>query len=213
MTDARLRSLLRLIVVTDRKRAGARGGVVSVVERALDAGARAVQLRMKEAGAGEMLDAAGPLRRRTRAAGALFFVNDRLDVALAADADGVHLGPDDLPVRAVREAVGRKLLIGYSTDDPEEARRAVSDGADYIGCGTVYPTASKSDAGEAIGLEGLDAVARSVEVPVVGIGGVTPERAREVARTRAAGVAVISAVMSADEPGRAVRELLEPFRS
>lgn len=207
----RLASLLRLILITDRELAARRGGVPAVVGRALDAGARAIQLRMKDAGAGEMLEAAAGLRRATRAAGALLFVNDRVDVALAAEADGVHLGPDDLPVGPVRRAVGGDLIIGYSTDRPEEARRAVGEGADYIGCGTVYATDSKSDAGEVIGPEGLHAVATAVDAPVVGIGGVTPERAGEVARTGASGAAVISAVMGADEPGRAVRELLDAF--
>ncbi|MFW6200711.1 MAG: thiamine phosphate synthase, partial [Gemmatimonadota bacterium] len=87
----------------------------------------------------------------------------------------------------------------------------VQEGADYIGCGTVYPTGSKDDAGSVIGLEGLDEVARAVDVPVVGIGGITAERAIEVARTRASGVAVISAVMGAEDPGAAVRRQLEPF--
>lgn len=211
MDPRRLASFLRLIVITDDAMAAPRGGVFRVVERALGAGARTVQLRMKDAAAGEMLEAARRLRKMTRAAGALLFVNDRMDVALAADADGVHLGPDDLPVGPVREAVGRDLLIGCSADRPESARRAVAAGADYIGCGTVYSTDTKADAGEVIRPEGLDAVAGAVDVPVVGIGGVSPVRAPELARTRASGVAVISAVMGADDPGRAVRELLEPF--
>jgi thiamine-phosphate diphosphorylase len=103
------------------------------------------------------------------------------------------------------------FLIGYSTDDPDEARRAVAAGADYLGCGTVYGTSTKADAGAAIGLERLDEVAGAVPVPVVAIGGITPARAPEVARTRAAGVAVVGAVMSAADPGDAVRRLLAPF--
>lgn len=190
-----------------------RGGTPRVVEQALRAGARAVQLRMKDVGAKRMLEAARPLRDMTRAAGALFFVNDRVDVALAAGADGVHLGPEDLPVGPVRRSVGADLLIGYSTDDPQAARRAAHEGADYIGCGTVYATSSKSDAGRVIGPEGLDRVARAAEVPVVGIGGITPERANEVGRTAASGVAVISAVMGAEDPGGAVGALLRAFDS
>lgn len=212
MDRARLARRLRLIVLTDDVLADRRGGVRAVVARALEAGAPAVQLRMKSAGAGAMLRAAAPLREMTRAAGALFFVNDRVDVALAADADGVHLGPDDLPVGPVRRTLGDDLLVGFSADDPEVARRAVAEGADYIGCGTVYPTGSKDDAGRVIGPKGLDRVARAVSVPVVGIGGVTPERAREISRTRASGTAVISAVMGAEDPARAVRELMRPFR-
>lgn len=207
-----LEERLRLIVITDEPRAGPRGGVQKVVARALEAGAPAIQLRMKSAGAAEMVAAATALRPMIRAAGALFFINDRVDVALSVRADGVHLGPDDLPVERVRQTVGRDLLIGFSTDRPDAARDAVAKGADYIGCGTVYPTESKDDAGSVIGTEGLDEVARAVSVPVVGIGGVTPERAQEIARTRAAGTAVISAVMEAEDPTDAVRRLLRPFR-
>lgn len=214
---SRLAELLRLIVITDEGLASGPGGVEAVVGEALRAGCRAIQLRMKVATAREMLEAAAPLRRKTREAGALFFVNDRLDVALAVGADGVHLGPDDLPVEAARAAADRarraahRLLLGYSTDDPGRARKAASAGADYIGCGTVYPTGSKEDAGSAIGLDGLSAVVRAVEVPVVGIGGITPARAEDVAGTGAAGVAVISAVMGASDPARAVRGLMDPF--
>lgn len=217
MTRPSLPVLLRLIVITDEGLASGHGGVEAVVEDALAAGCRAIQLRMKGATAREMLEAAEPLRRRTRAVGALFFVNDRLDVALAADADGVHLGPDDIPVEAARAAVERAagappgFLVGYSTDEPERARMAASAGADYIGCGTVYPTGSKEDAGTVIGLQGLSDVAGAVDLPVVGIGGITPDRADEVAGTGATGVAVISAVMGASDPAAAVRRLLDPF--
>ena len=175
-------------------------------------GARAVQLRNKGDTARELLTVGGELRGLTREAGALLFVNDRLDVALALGADGVHLGPHDLPVDAVRQRAPTDLLIGRSADDPEVARRAVAEGADYIGCGTVYPTATKADAGEVIGVRGLRRVAEAVPVPVLAIGGITVERAPEVAATGAAGVAVVGAVMGAPDPEGAARRLVEPFR-
>jgi len=207
-----LREALRLIVITDAGLARPRS-VEEVVEEALRAGARAIQLRDKGASAGELLAQALPLRALTREWGALFFLNDRFDVALAAEADGVHLGPDDLPVGAVRQAAPRGFLIGHSTDIPTVARRSASEGADYIGCGAVFPTASKADAGAEIGVEGLARVAEAVEIPVVGIGGITPAGARAIAReSPAAGVAVIGAVMGAANPGEAVRQLLAPFR-
>lgn len=183
-----------------------------MVEEALQAGARAIQLRDKEAGAGDLLATARRLRSLTLRFGALLIVNDLVDVALAAAADGSHLGPHDLPVAAVRSSVPRGFILGYSCDDPARAMRAVAAGADYIGCGTVYRTGTKLDAGEAIGLERLARVAAAVAVPVIAIGGITPERAVEVAATRAAGVAVVSAVMGAPDPGAAVRRLLAPFR-
>jgi thiamine-phosphate pyrophosphorylase len=169
-------------------------------------------LREKNGTARELLYQALLLRKLTRKWGALFFVNDRLDVGLASDADGVHLGPEDLPVAAVRATAPPGFLIGYSTDDPKLARQAAADGADYIGCGAVYPTATKRDTGDVIGVEGLARVASAVEIPVIGIGGVTPLGAGEIAaKTRAAGVAVIGAVMTAERPGEVVKELLAPF--
>lgn len=210
MTDDRLRAALRLLVITDRRLAAPRSPT-EVVGAALDAGARAVQLRNKGDSARELLAAGAELRALTHAAGALLFVNDRLDVALALGADGVHLGPDDLPVTAARAVAPPPFLIGRSADDPDVARRAVDDGADYIGCGTVYPTSTKGDAGAVIGLEGLERVARAVSVPVLAIGGITVERAEEVAGTAASGIAVVGAVMSAPNPARTVRGFLAPF--
>ncbi len=207
-----LRRALRLVVITDRALAMPRT-VVGVVASSLQGGARAIQLRNKGDSARELLAVGRELRTLTREAGALLFVNDRLDVALALEADGVHLGPEDLPVGAVRRTVGSDLLVGRSADDPEVARRAVDDGADYIGCGTVYRTRTKPDAGDVVGLEGLARVSRAVSVPVVGIGGITVERAATVAGTGAAGIAVVGAVMSAPDPAATVRALLAPFEA
>ena len=188
-----------------------------VVREALAAGAPTVQLRLKSASARELLEAAQTLMPIVRSAGALFIVNDRLDVALAAGADGVHLGPDDLPVKDVRRVadarsgVADTFIVGYSTDTTDEAARAEAEGADYLGVGAVYATANKSDAGDVIGLKGLRRVVKAVSIPVVAIGGITPERAPAVAKTGACGSATIGAVMSAAEPAEAVRELLLPF--
>ncbi|MDX1494839.1 MAG: thiamine phosphate synthase, partial [Longimicrobiales bacterium] len=222
---------LRLIVITDVELARPRP-VLDVVRAAVAAGAPAVQLRAKGASPRELMEMGTELLPVAREAGALFFVNDRLDVALALGADGVHLGPDDLPVAAARRAVdaaqraggaggpmrGRTessspeegepplpFLIGASTDDPEQARALAADGADYIGCGTVFPTTTKADAGEAIGLDGLQRVAEAVEIPVVGIGGVDAAGAARIGEaTGAAGIAVVGAVMGAEDVGKAV---------
>jgi len=202
-----LAARLRLIVVTDRVTARPRE-VGDVVDAALSAGAPAVQLREKALPPRDVLPLARRLRAATQAAEALFFVNDRLDLALAVGADGVHLGPDDLPVEAARRIAPPGFLIGYSADKPATARGAVAAGADYIGCGTVFPTSTKKDAGSVIGRDGLAAVVRAVAAPVVAIGGITPARAPGVFRAGAAGCAVVSAVMSAPDPARAVHELL-----
>jgi thiamine-phosphate pyrophosphorylase len=201
-----------LIVITDAGLAAPRS-VEEVVAAALDAGARAVQLRAKRASPAEQVALARLLLALTRPVGARLFVNDRVDVALAANADGVHLGPDDLPVKAARRAVPAGFLVGYSTDDPDDAQRAVADGADYLGCGAVWRTGTKAVGEEAIGLDRLDQVAGAVTVPVVAIGGITPDRARAVAQTRASGVAVVRALMAASDPRAVARALLWPFLS
>lgn len=202
---------LRLTVLTDAGLAAPRT-LEDVVAAALSAGAPAIQLREKGSSARELFAVGSAVRRLTREAGALFIVNDRLDLALALDADGIHLGPHDLPVSAVRSAVGEGFLVGRSASDPMSARAAVAAGADYVGCGAVYETVTKADPGDVIGLDGLDRVARSVEVPVVGIGGITANRAVDVARTAAVGVAVVSAVMRAADVDAAVRGLMAPWR-
>lgn len=201
-----LAARLRLIVVTDRDLARPRE-VIEVVGEALRAGAPAIQLREKALPPRDTLPLARRLRADTRATGALFFINDRLDLALAVGADGVHLGPDDLPVAAARRIAPTGFLIGYSADEPDAARAAVADGADYIGCGAVFPTSTKSDAGRAVGLGALATVVAAVEAPVVAIGGIDAARARGVFRV-GAGCAVVSAAMADRDPGGAVRSIL-----
>ncbi|MBT8398025.1 MAG: thiamine phosphate synthase [Gemmatimonadetes bacterium] len=206
-----LAEALRLIVITDGLLAHPRT-VEEVVVEVLRAGVKAIQLRDKEASARELLDHALVLRGRTREFGALLFINDRLDVALAAAADGVHLGPNDLPVHAARRASPPGFLIGTSTDIPDVAVELQAAGADYIGCGTVFQTITKKDAGEVIGIEGLAAVAAVVDIPVVGIGGVSPEGAGQIAEgSGAVGTAVIRAVMASSNPGRVAKKLMAPF--
>jgi thiamine-phosphate pyrophosphorylase len=201
---------LRLIVITDTALARP-CSVLDVVRAAVEAGAPAIQLRDKAATPAELFEAGRAMLPIVRGAGALFFVNDRVDVALAVGADGVHVGPDDLPVSAIRGAVPGGFLVGSSTDDPEIARRLVADGADYIGCGTIYRTATKPDVGTAIGADGLRRVVESVDAPVIGIGGITVARSADIAATGAAGVAVVEAVMRAQDVAAVVRGLLAPW--
>lgn len=198
---------LGLIVITDAGLAAPRS-VMDVVRKSLQAGARCVQLRDKRASARELAVLGNELRALTLTHQALLFVNDRVDVALTVGADGVHLGPEDLPVAAARRIAPRGFLIGFSADHPTTARSAVEAGADYIGCGTVFPTSSKPDAGPSIGLEGLARVVESVEAPVVGIGGIGPDEVGRVLAAGATGVAVIAAVMASPDPALATAALL-----
>ncbi len=198
-------------MITDVAQATPRS-VEDVVGAALAGGAPAIQLRDKAASARELASIGRTLLTLTREAGALLFINDRVDVALAIGADGAHIGPSDLPVEAARSLAPAPFLLGTSTDEPARARALVADGADYIGCGTVFRTTSKPEAGEPIGLERLQAVVDAVDVPVVGIGGVDVEGARTIAeKTGAAGTAVIGAVMAAPDPEAATRALLSPW--
>jgi thiamine-phosphate pyrophosphorylase len=202
---------LRLIVITDAALAAPRS-IEEVVHAALTGGARTIQLRSKEAGARELYESACALLPLARRYDALLMINDRLDVALAAGADGVHLGPGDLPVAAARRATPDGFVIGYSTDEPDVAAAAIADGADYIGCGAVFGTLSKKDiAGERLGVAGLAAMVRAVRAPVVAIGGIDTRNVAEVAATGAAGCAVIRAIMTAPDPAATCMQLIAPF--
>ena len=211
MTDeAALRGRLALIVVTDPNCGGRR--VLDVARAALQGGAPSVQLRWKDGSAREMVELARALAEETRRAGALLFVNDRVDVALAAGADGAHVGQDDLPVAAAQRIAPPRFLLGVSAETAELARAAERDGAAYVGVGPVYATASKADAGDAVGTGRIAEIAAAVRIPVVGIGGIDAGNAAPVARAGAAGVAVIGAVMRAPEPEAAAREILRRVR-
>lgn len=180
---------------------------VGVVRAAIAGGVTVVQLRQKGGSTRAMVELGLALRDLTRETGVALIVNDRLDVALAVDADGLHVGQDDLPAVMARRLLGPERLLGVSAATSDEARAAAADGADYVGVGSVYATGSKADAGAPIGLEGLTAVAEAVHLPVVAIGGIGPGRAADCIRHGADGVAVISAIVSQPEPEVAARIL------
>jgi len=176
-------------------------------------GAAVVQLRAKRATDREALRLARAIRALTRAAGLLFVMNDRFDLALASGADGVHLGQDDLPPARLPAAVRARLLVGRSTHTLEQVARAQGEGVDYLGFGPVFGTRSKESAWTARGPELLaEAVRRAAPRPLIAIGGIDRARAAEAMRAGAAGVAVISAVAAAADPLKAVRELAQALR-
>lgn len=139
----------------------------------------------------------------------MFIVNDRLDVAIAAEADGVHLGQDDFPIPMARELLGEGRIIGGSAATLDEARKCLSEGADYVGFGPVYPTSSKDDAGPVSGIDILKQVVEIVPLPIIAIGGVGAENTAIVIRAGAHGIAVISAVCCQDDPEEATRSLYQ----
>jgi thiamine-phosphate pyrophosphorylase len=192
----RLRDALRLYVLTDHVLAGHRGDR-EVVEAAIAGGATAIQLRWKPGPLSKAVSVGRALRTLCRESGVLFVVNDRVDLALALDADGVHLGVDDLPVPEARAIADDRIIIGYSPATFADALAAERAGADYLGVGPIYGTATKSDAGDAVGIDYLTRIVRAVSIPVVAVGGISADNAGPVVEAGAAGVAVISAVVSA----------------
>ncbi|MDC0714620.1 thiamine phosphate synthase [Stigmatella sp. ncwal1] len=182
----------------------------TVVEAVLAAGVGAIQFREKTLPMAEQLVQARRIREQCHKAGALFFVNDRLDLAMAAGADGVHLGQSDLPPAEARRLWGPRALIGASCATLQEL--AMADGADYVGVGPLYATASKPDAGAPVGTAAVEQICRAFSGPVVGIGGIGPGLAAPVIRAGACGVSVISAILDAPEPASAARELLREVR-
>lgn len=177
-------------------------------EAALAGGALAVQVRLKSGTDRVRYETTAAIARLCAAAGALCVVDDRVDLALAAGAGGVHVGADDLPVDAVRRVAGPGLIVGATARDPEAARARVADGADYLGTGPTYATTSKDGLPDPLGPARVGEVARSVSVPVLAIAGITAERVPELLSEGVTGVAVIGAVTRAADPPAAVRELL-----
>jgi len=196
-----------LYVILDRDAAGGRE-LHPLLDAVLEGGCRMVQLREKRLPPAALHPLAQDLRRRCREGGCLFIVNDRVDLALAVEADGVHVGQDDLPAGEARRLLRPGMLLGVSTHDVEQARRARDDGADYVAVGSMFPTRTKP----AFQLVGPDLVRRvrpDIPVPLVAIGGITPDNVTQVIQAGADAVAVISAVCAAPDPASAVRRFLE----
>ncbi len=186
-------------------------GGMDRVRHVLQGGASTVQLRVKDMNTRDMVALAIALVRTAREFGARLIVNDRLDVALAAGADGVHLGEADLPVHMARAVAGPGLLIGASTGSPGAVRQLEIEGADYLGVGPVFTTATKPDARPVIGIQGLKRVVDASGIPVVAIGGIDQANIEDVVRTGAAGAAVISALFDHADPGTAAASLARHF--
>ena len=197
----------RLYAITDERFARGRSHL-QVAEAVLRGGADVLQLRDKDAPTGRLYRVALQLRKITREAGVPFIVNDRLDIALAADADGIHVGRHDLPASVVRRILPPGKILGVSAETVEEALLAEKDGADYLGVGPVFEArGTKEDAGEPLGLERIAEIRRRCALPIVAIGGIHAENARNVREAGADAAAVISAVVAADDVERAARRL------
>lgn len=195
-----------LYLVTDRRWLGERT-LCDSVEEAILGGVTFVQLREKEISSKEYLELAQRVKEVTDRHGIPLIINDRIDIALAIDADGVHLGPEDLPVPLARKLLGDGKIIGSSAASVDEALLFQAQGADYLGVGAVFPTSTKRGT-EKVGLEDLRGIKSAVHIPVVAIGGIKVENAKSVMETGVDGVAVVSAIMDQADIREAARRLL-----
>ena len=179
---------------------------LDLTKLAIEGGADTIQFRQKSGPTREMIEVARQMKDLCKDAGVTFIVNDRVDVAIAADADGVHLGQDDFPIPLARRLLGRDKIIGGSAATPEEAQICLSEGAEYVGFGPVYPTASKDDAGPVSGVDILKQVVEKIPLPIIAIGGVSADNTPELLQAGAHGIAVISAVCCHEDPKQATRK-------
>lgn len=186
---------------------------IEVSREILKAGVKILQYREKSKKQGEMYRECLQLRRMTREAGALFIVNDHLELALAVDADGVHVGQDDLPLEVVRELVGPTRMIGVSTHTPEQARAAVEGGADYIGVGPIYETRTKTDVCAPVGLDYLRYVVENTDIPFVAIGGIKEHNLAEVVEAGAVTVALVTDIVGSSNIAEKINRLNKILRA
>jgi thiamine-phosphate pyrophosphorylase len=202
---------LDLYVITDEEVSGNLSHA-EIAQRAIAGGADVIQLRDKTCGCKELLLIGRVIREITRKTRTLFIVNDRLDVALACDADGVHLGQDDMGVGVARQIAPPGLILGVSVGTLEEAVRAERDGADYVAVSPLFPTTSKNDAGPGYGLKVLQEIRHNVSIPVIAVGGINRNNVNDVIVAGADGIAVISAVVGSPDIMKAAMELREMVR-
>jgi len=195
-----------LYLVTDRGLSRGRT-TQHIVEAALRGGVTCVQLREKTCSTREFIAQALSIKDHLKKHNVPLIINDRVDIAQAVNADGVHLGQSDMPIEMAKAILKDSMIIGISAESIKDAVQAEKDGADYIGVSPVFATPTKTDIAPPLGLEGLREMRRSVKIPLVGIGGLNIKNAGEVIKNGADGVAVVSAIVAADDPEKAAREL------
>ena len=195
-----------LYLVTDRGLSRGRS-TLEIVEAAVRGGITCVQLREKSCSTLDFIEQALSIKKHLKEVNIPLIINDRLDVAQAVRADGVHLGQTDMPLKMAREIVQEKMIIGISVETRDDVIRAEKEGADYIGAGPLFATATKTDTSPVIGPDGLHEIKKITNIPVVAIGGINRDNCREVIRRGADGIAVVSAIVSAEDPEQAAAEL------
>jgi thiamine-phosphate pyrophosphorylase len=201
-----------LYLITDRRASGGRD-LALVLEEALKGGVKAVQLREKDLSSRDLYELALAMRKLTARYNAGLFINDRVDIALAVDADGVHLGESSIPIPRARKMLGKKRLIGVSCHNPANAAAAQDFGADFITYGPVFHTPSKASYGPPVGIDSLSEVTPRLRIPVFALGGINCRNTREVIDAGAYGIALISAVIAAKNPREEAKTLLASLTS
>lgn len=186
-------------------------GTLSDVREAVESGCRIVQYREKDISTKEMVEEASEIKRICNGR-AIFIVNDRIDIALAVDADGVHIGQDDMPIEMTRKLLGEDKIIGLSVNDREEAVLAEKAGADYVGLGPIFDTATKKDAGDGIGPLKIREVKDAIKIPVVAIGGINKENCKSVLQNGADSLVAISAVVCSDDVKKETKYFIDIIR-
>lgn len=200
------RKIGKLCVITDTA-VQKKYSHVEIARIAIKGGADVIQFRDKSMPTGEMIETAKKIKKICSKAGALFIVNDRVDVALLADADGVHLGIEDIPVKEARKLLGKNKIIGGTAHSLREANEAEKNGADYIGFGHIYHTASKIKLTPPVGIKGLKKAVKNINIPIFAIGGIGLTNIKEIIQTGVNGAAVIGSVAGSSNPTKTVREL------
>lgn len=200
---------LSLYLVTD-KRNKTDDEFLKIIEEAINGGTTVVQIREKEGETLDFYNLALKVKEITSKYNVPLIVNDRIDVALAIKSEGVHIGQTDMPADVARSLIGDEMILGVSASTVKEARKAEKDGADYIGTGAVFPTATKDDA-PSITKDDLKEVTGSINIPTVAIGGITLENASELAGTGISGISVVSAIMNSEDPKTASENLLKIY--
>ncbi len=201
-------------LITDRHKLPPGRDLLETIDEALRGGVRAVQLREKDLTPKEIYDLARKIRSLTKEYGALFFINDRLDIAMAVGADGVHLTTQSIPTEAVREVAGEKVIIGVSTHSIEELLTAKRQGADYVTFSPIFFTPSKAMYGPPKGITALEMACKLAgDLPVIALGGIKKDQVKQVMEAGAAGIAVVSFIISSKDPFKAAKELLSAWRA
>jgi thiamine-phosphate pyrophosphorylase len=202
----------RLCLIADAEAAGNRS-LVSIIQRAVEAGTTLVQVRGKKLSTPQFLNLALAAYEFCKSRDIPLIINDRIDIALACDADGVHLGQEDIPLSFARKILGNQRLIGVSVNTVKEAHEAEAKGASYLGVGPIYDTLSKEEIGPILYLEGLRKIRKKVQIPILAVGGIQAENARDVITSGADGLAVISAIMGSEDIAEATSRLLHAIGS